>query len=81
MPVISTRLAVGLVVCAALLQYLKTPILLGIGLGVTIQPISDFSYQCRRIYSPRLEACEDMWLSESTRQLFLACSEPEARDK
>jgi arylesterase / paraoxonase len=44
------------------------------GFGRKIQPISDFPYQCRRITGPGLQACEDMWLSERTRQLFLACS-------
>jgi arylesterase / paraoxonase len=44
------------------------------GFGRKIQPISDFPYQCRRISGPGLQACEDMWLSERTRQLFLACS-------
>ena len=39
-----------------------------------IQPLSDFPYTCRRLSGPGLQACEDMWLSESTRQLFMACS-------
>ncbi|KAJ1337370.1 arylesterase [Microdochium nivale] len=46
-----------------------------VGIGLTIEPLDNFPYRCRRIEHPRLQACEDMWLSESTRQLFLACSE------
>ncbi|KAF7563919.1 hypothetical protein G7046_g182 [Stylonectria norvegica] len=59
--------------------YLKEPIWLGLGIGKNIEPLSNFPYTCRRIVDTRLEACEDMWLSESTRQLFLACSDPVAR--
>jgi len=56
-------------------------IFITLGVGKTIQPISDFPYICRRIEDPRLSACEDMFLSDATRQLFLACSEPLARQK
>ncbi|KAL8295822.1 hypothetical protein RB600_001354 [Gaeumannomyces tritici] len=50
------------------------------GYGRVLQPVSDFPYTCRRIdQQPRLRACEDMWLSEATRQLFLACGDPMAR--
>ncbi|KAI8717131.1 hypothetical protein NCS52_00787700 [Fusarium sp. LHS14.1] len=58
---------------------LKESVWLGFGIGRVTQPISDFPYTCRKIVDPRMEACEDMWLSESTRQLFLACSDPLAR--
>lgn len=55
---------------------------LGLAIGKNIQPISDFpGFQCRRIYDERLQACEDIWLSESTRQLFLACSDAQVRNK
>ncbi|KLU83157.1 hypothetical protein MAPG_02222 [Magnaporthiopsis poae ATCC 64411] len=51
-----------------------------IAYGRVLQPVSDFPYTCRRIENqPRLKACEDMWLSEATRQLFLACGDPAAR--
>ncbi|KAI1846291.1 hypothetical protein JX265_010878 [Neoarthrinium moseri] len=50
-----------------------------IGVGHTAEPLSSFPYTCRRIYHKGMEACEDMWLSQSTRQLFLACSDPLAR--
>ncbi|KAJ4140623.1 hypothetical protein NW765_015900 [Fusarium oxysporum] len=59
--------------------YLKEAIWLGFGINRTIQPLSSFPYQCRKIVHHRLEACEDMYLSQSTRQLFLACSDPIAR--
>lgn len=58
---------------------LVTLVKLGTGYGKKIQPISDFPYQCRRIDHPLLQACEDMWLSESTRKLYLACSDSHAR--
>ncbi|KAI8669914.1 hypothetical protein LRP88_01639 [Fusarium phalaenopsidis] len=58
---------------------LKETIWVAFGIGRVTQPISDFPYTCRKIVDPRMEACEDMWLSESTRQLFLACSDPLAR--
>ena len=54
------------------------------GYGRITQPITDFPYKCRRIYQPlatnkRLHAAEDMWLSETTRQLFIAASDQHAR--
>ncbi|RSM19081.1 hypothetical protein CDV31_002002 [Fusarium ambrosium] len=69
------------VVLAVIFQVtLKEAIWLAFGIGRMMQPISDFPYTCRKIVDPRMEACEDMWLSESTRQLFLACSDPLTRD-
>ncbi|GIZ40607.1 hypothetical protein CKM354_000393900 [Cercospora kikuchii] len=60
--------------------FLKDVIWVLFGVGRHVQPISDFpGYQCRRIHDPRLQACEDMWLSEETRQLFLACSDSLSR--
>lgn len=61
--------------------YLKDPIWLGLGIGKVFQPLSDFPYTCRKIVHPEMEACEDMWLSESTRQLFLTCSDPLSRNE
>ncbi|KAK8102531.1 Serum paraoxonase/arylesterase 1 [Apiospora sp. TS-2023a] len=49
------------------------------GVGHRLEPLGAFPYKCRRIEDERLQACEDMWLSEATRQLFLACSEPKGR--
>ncbi|KAL9949017.1 hypothetical protein D7B24_002749 [Verticillium nonalfalfae] len=78
-------LKAGIVVVALLATvfqvFLKDAVWMGLGIGKTIQPLSDFPYTCRRIEDPRLEACEDMWLSETTRQLFLACSDSDSRSK
>ncbi|RBQ82113.1 hypothetical protein VDGD_03638 [Verticillium dahliae] len=78
-------LKAGIVVVAILATlfqvFLKDAVWMGLGIGKTIQPLSDFPYTCRRIEDPRLEACEDMWLSETTRQLFLACSDSDSRSK
>ncbi|SPN98456.1 related to serum paraoxonase/arylesterase [Cephalotrichum gorgonifer] len=61
---------------------LKEMVWLGFGIGKDIQPLSDFPYDCRRIDDdPRLQACEDMWLSEKTRVLYLACSDSIARTR
>ncbi|KAK6079508.1 hypothetical protein SCUP234_05677 [Seiridium cupressi] len=66
------------VLLSAALYQIQFPrmVSLGFGLGRALEPLSAFPYTCRRINHERLKACEDMWLSESTRQLFLACSEP-----
>ncbi|KAM0344937.1 hypothetical protein ACHAPU_007071 [Fusarium lateritium] len=67
-------------VVAVLFQvFLKEPVWLFLGVGRVIQPLADFPYTCRKIVDPRMEACEDMWLSQSTRQMFLTCSDPLAR--
>ncbi|KAK8073507.1 hypothetical protein PG994_004406 [Apiospora phragmitis] len=59
---------------------LYTGVRLFLGVGHTLEPLSAFpAYKCRRIEDERLQACEDMWLSEATRQLFLACSSPKGR--
>ncbi|MCJ1246589.1 hypothetical protein MMC30_003798 [Trapelia coarctata] len=44
------------------------------GIGRALQPIEEFPYSCRRIQHQYLEGCEDMWLDEGTRILYLACS-------
>jgi hypothetical protein len=80
----STKLGILLVLIAAAVYQgiLKTTLFVTLGVGREVQPISDFpAYQCRRIHDPKLQACEDMWLSEETRQLFLACSSSEARSQ
>nr|RBR02280.1 hypothetical protein FVER53263_10110 [Fusarium verticillioides] len=78
---IFTKISIAATALLAILFqiYLKEAIWLGFGINRTIQPLSDFPYQCRKIVHHRLEACEDMYLSQSTRQLFLACSDPFAR--
>ncbi|KAI6901374.1 hypothetical protein KC355_g19556, partial [Hortaea werneckii] len=78
---ILVKIGVPLVVVAAVLYQvaLKDALFVTLGVGRTLQPISDFPYQCRQIRDPILQACEDMWLSETSRQLFLACSDPLSR--
>ncbi|KAK8024378.1 hypothetical protein PG993_012444 [Apiospora rasikravindrae] len=61
---------------------LYTGVRLYFGVGHTLEPLTAFpAYRCRRIEDERLQACEDMWLSEATRQLFLACSDPKGRQQ
>ncbi|KAK2042979.1 calcium-dependent phosphotriesterase [Colletotrichum somersetense] len=79
--IVQTSVIFAFIFGVALQLVLKDPIWLAFGIGNTIQPLSDFPYSCRRIENPRLQACEDMWLSEATRQLFLACSDPLARQQ
>ncbi|TPX18487.1 uncharacterized protein E0L32_011600 [Thyridium curvatum] len=74
---VSVTLAVVIAIAFQLL--LKDLVWMGLGIGKHIQPLSDFPYKCRRIDDPRFQACEDMWLSESTRQLFMACSTTDGR--
>lgn len=76
---LKTGLSATLLLAILFQIFLKDPVWLGFGIGRVLQPLSDFPYTCRRIVDSRMQACEDMWLSESTRQLFLACSDPESR--
>ncbi|EHY53738.1 hypothetical protein ABEF92_006292 [Exophiala dermatitidis] len=66
---------------ALLYQFaLKDYLFATVGLGRTIQHVSEFPYECHRIHGdPNIQACEDMWLDEESRTLFLACSDPMAR--
>ena len=81
----STNVKLAVVVgLAIVLQFLPlrnifSLVRLGFAIGKNIQPVTDFPYQCRRLEDPRLQACEDMWLSQTTRQLYLACSDPLGR--
>ncbi|OLN81104.1 Serum paraoxonase/lactonase 3 [Colletotrichum chlorophyti] len=79
--ILQTSIIFAVLLAVALQLVLKDPIWLGFGIGKTFQQLSEFPYSCRRIEDPRLQACEDMWLSETTRQLFLACSDPLARQQ
>ncbi|KAE9372007.1 calcium-dependent phosphotriesterase [Stipitochalara longipes BDJ] len=60
-------------------SWLKEVLFEVIGVGRVIQPIEDFPYNCRRINHERLEACEDLWLDEQERVLYLACAGTESR--
>ncbi|KAB5517362.1 hypothetical protein GE09DRAFT_979088 [Coniochaeta sp. 2T2.1] len=78
---------IGLIIIVAAAAFLVGPVKRAYhvsGYGRDIQPITDFPYKCRRLYEPlatneRPHAAEDMWLSEATRQLFLAASDQHAR--
>ena len=76
-PLLSTLVVLG----AAFYQFvLRDLLFVTVGIGRTVLPVSDFPYKCHRILGdPNIQACEDMWLEEKSRTLFLACSEPEAR--
>lgn len=45
-----------------------------IGVGRVVQPLEDFPFNCRRLSHERLEACEDLWLDDKERVLYLACA-------
>jgi len=60
-------------------SWLKEVLFEVIGVGRVIQPIEDFPYNCRRISHERLEACEDLWLDEQDRVLYLACAGTQSR--
>ncbi|KEF60799.1 uncharacterized protein A1O9_02361 [Exophiala aquamarina CBS 119918] len=51
-----------------------------LGWGRVILPVSAFPYKCHRITGDQnVQACEDMWLDEKSRTLFLACSDALSR--
>lgn len=82
----STISLVSIVLIAALVQvpvvkHIGRAVWLGFAIGKDIQPITDFQRQCRRLEDPRLQACEDLWISEAQRKLYLACSDPHAREQ
>ncbi|TDZ22324.1 Serum paraoxonase/arylesterase 2 [Colletotrichum orbiculare MAFF 240422] len=79
--ILQTGILFAVIIAIGLQNVLKDPIKLAFGFGKTFQPLSDFPYTCRRIEDSRLQACEDMWLHEATRELFLACSDPKARSQ
>jgi hypothetical protein len=53
---------------------MRDVVFITLGVGRTTQKIEDFPYNCKRIRSPLLESCEDMWLDEDGRNLYAACS-------
>lgn len=60
--------------------FLRDALVHGLGVGREMQPVSDFPYKCHRISGdPNIQACEDMWLDQNSRTLYLACSESLAR--
>lgn len=82
MPKLSTVLPLSVVVLLLAASYqivLRDIIFVTGGLGRHVQTIAEFPFKCRRLTDPVLHACEDMWLEEKSRQLFLACSDSLAR--
>ncbi|KAH8781894.1 serum paraoxonase/arylesterase-like protein [Hyaloscypha finlandica] len=74
------RLGVAVLMFGVLYQsWLKEVLFEVIGVGRVIQPIEDFPYKCRRLNHERLEACEDLWLDDQERVLYLACAGTESR--
>ena len=76
-----TKVGLSFVIFGAILYqtFFKAVIFDLYGIGRAVQPISDFPYNCRRIKDENLQACEDMWFHEPSRQLFLACSDSMSR--
>lgn len=75
MAVVSVRAAaVVALMAAALYQTFLRDMITTLGIGRQTQTVSEFPYTCRRIGTDVLQACEDMWLDEEDRTLYLACS-------
>ncbi|KAH8703393.1 serum paraoxonase/arylesterase-like protein [Talaromyces proteolyticus] len=70
------KLAGGIIaLLAVLFQFVVKDILFTtLGYGRDLQSIDEFPYSCRRIYHPLLDSCEDLWLDDSGRRLYAACS-------
>ena len=74
--------AVVVALAAAFYQYiLRDALFISYGVGRHVQKLSEFPHVCRKILDRQLEACEDMWLDEGSRTLFLACSDPITRTR
>jgi arylesterase / paraoxonase len=81
-----SRTSIGFTVLVALIAslyqfLLRDALFVTYGIGRQVQKISDFPYKCRKIIDRQIEACEDMWLDEESRTLFLACSDAISRVK
>lgn len=48
-------------------------------MGRVVQKIEDFPFQCRRIYHPLLESCEDLVIDEVGRRIYATCSDQVTR--
>ncbi|CAG8909147.1 unnamed protein product [Penicillium egyptiacum] len=68
-------LAIGILYKA----YVHNIIFLTIGIGREIQSIDEFPWTCTRLQHPLLEGCEDMWLDDQGRKLYLVCNSIESR--
>lgn len=64
-----------MLLCGVLYQtWLKEALFEVIGVGRVMQSIDEFPYTCRRIRHENLEGCEDLWLDNQERVLYLACA-------
>lgn len=71
----SKLVAIAVLLIVAFYQlYMKELLFDIIGVGRVLQAIERFPYQCRRIQHELLEGCEDIWLDNEARVLYLACS-------
>lgn len=59
--------------------FLKDILFTFLGIGRDVQSVQDFEYDCHRIRHPLLESCEDLWLDESQRILYAACTDLKGR--
>lgn len=67
--------AIAAVTVAAFYQlFLHDFLFVVLGVGRTIQPVEDFPYTCRRLKHEHLQACEDLWLDDEGRRLYLTCT-------
>jgi hypothetical protein len=79
-PLRSFAITVGIVLFGVIyMVWLEEVIFDVLGVGRVIQPIEDFPYNCRRISHERLEACEDLWLDNQERVMYLACAGTQSR--
>ncbi|KPI37197.1 uncharacterized protein AB675_1591 [Cyphellophora attinorum] len=75
MPSLTTWIGFTVLNLAILWQFLlKNIVFNSFGYGRVLQPLSDFPYTCRRVTDHNIAACEDAWIDDKSRQLFLACS-------
>lgn len=77
-------ISVGVIAISLSLTYtffLKDILFVSLGIGRVIQPIEDFPYNCRKIYGRDglLQSCEDLWLDETSRTLYAACTDLKSR--
>lgn len=76
------KAGLAVVLCGVFYQwYLRNLLFVSLGIYRSLQSIDDFPYTCRRLNHERLEGCEDLWLDDSERVLYAACSGSIARSQ
>ena len=79
-PLRSFAITVGIVLFGVIyMVWLEEVIFDVLGVGRVIEPFEEFTYDCQRISHERLEACEDLWLDDQERVLYLACARSPGR--